>query len=174
MKRAFLLLALVACQRDEPPTDIYTDGGFTAERDIEAPVAEVWAKVIDTRKWSFWSPWIRDIEPIGRFTTPELGMRYRAVLALDDRQVPAEIEIVGFDDEARLAWRITPMGESGRPIVETIALSSAAERVTRARYEVRYEARSGAVRMTERIRVRETAELVQRAVEQLRRHILSK
>ena len=148
---------------------------ITATALIEAPATEVWDKVIDIRNRRTWSSWMADAEPIGRSADAALGTKYRATLALDRHQVPAELEIVGLDDKARFAWNIVPTGESQlASILETVTLSPDGERATKVSYELRYEVPTVFSRIGERIAVRGSAErLAESTVSLLRQRVLS-
>lgn len=142
---------------------------------IEAPAAEVWQKVLDIPNRRSWSPWMASADPIGRSTEVVVGMRYRATLALDRHQVPAELEITALDDKARFAWNIVPTGDSQlSSILETVTLTPEGDRATRVSYELRYEVPTVLARVGERIAVRGSVErLAEATVDLLRQRVLT-
>jgi len=142
---------------------------------IEAPTAEVWAKVSDIPNRRSWSPWMAGADPIGRSAEVALGMKYRATLALDRHQVPAELEVTAFEDKSRFAWNIVPTGESQlSSILETVTLVPDGERATKVTYELRYEVPTVLARVGERIAVRGSVErLAEATVNLLRQRVLS-
>lgn len=142
---------------------------------IEAPIAEVWQRVIDIPNRRSWSPWMASADPIGRSAELTLGMKYRATLALDRHQVPAELEVTALDDKARFAWNIVPTGDSQlSSILETVTLTPDGERATKVTYELRYEVPTVLARVGERIAVRGSVErLAEATVNLLRQRVLS-
>lgn len=146
-----------------------------AEGRIDAPAAEVWEKVLDIRNRRAWSPWMADAEPIGRSAEAALGTKYRASLALDRHQVPAELEIVSFEVDKRFAWNVTPVGDAKlSQILETVTLTPDGERATRVTYELRYEVPDVLARVGERIAVRGSVErLAETTVSLLRQRVLA-
>ena len=148
---------------------------ITAQARIEAPAAEVWAKVTDIRNRRSWSPWMADAEPIGRGGEAAVGSRYRAMLALDRHQVPAELEVVKLDTNTRFAWNVVPAGDARlSQILETVTLSADAERVTTVTYELRYEVPTVLARVGERLAVRgSVTRMAEVTVEMLRQRVLA-
>ncbi len=153
-----------------PSTIVITSSGR-----IEAPAAEVWDKVLDIPNRRSWSPWMATADPIGRSTDVVVGMRYRATLALDRHQVPAELEVTAVDDEKRFAWNIVPTGEAQlSALLETVTLAPDGERATQVTYELRYEVPTVLARVGERIAVRGSVErLAEATVGLLRQRVLS-
>ncbi len=146
-----------------------------AEVKIEAPAADVWEKIVDIPNRRAWSPWMADAEPIGRGGAPAVGVRYRATLALERFQVPAELQVTAVDAAQRFAWNVVPQGGSQlSDILETVTLTPDGERATKVRYELRYEVPTTLARVGERIAVRGSVErLAETTVELLRQRVLA-
>jgi carbon monoxide dehydrogenase subunit G len=142
---------------------------------IEAPRAEVWERVVDVRNRRAWSPWMADAEPIGRGGEIAIGSRFRAMLALDRHQVPAELEVVGLEPQVRFAWKVVPQGDAKLShILENVTLTAEGERATRVSYELRYEVPTVLARVGERLAVRGSVErLAEATVEMLRQRVLA-
>lgn len=148
---------------------------IAASTRIEAPSAEVWERVMDVRNRRAWSPWMADAEPIGRGGEIAVGSRFRAMLALDRHQVPAELEVVSLEPRVRFAWNVIPQGEAQLShILETVTLTADGERATRVSYELRYEVPTVLARVGERLAVRGSVErLAEATVEMLRQRVLA-
>ncbi len=148
---------------------------IASEVTIASTPDKVWSLIVDVPNRKTWSPWIADAEPIGRGGPLAVGAHYRATLALERYTVPAELEVLALDHQARFSWHVKPQGGSElAEITETVTLTRESDVVTKVRYELRYEVPTVLGRVGERIAVRGSVErLAETTTDLLRQQVLS-
>ncbi len=139
---------------------------------IEAPREKLWSWIGDPSQRTRWSPWISDVEPIGRGGAPTVGAEWRATLMLERLAVPATLRLTAVEPEEALAWAIVPTGgaelEDMHEAVTIVAPDDGSDRHT-VRYRLSYRVPSVFGRVSERIVVRRPAErMVEEALNTLR------
>jgi uncharacterized membrane protein len=139
---------------------------------IEAPREKLWSWIGDPSQRTRWSPWISDVEPIGRGGEPGVGAEWRATLLLERLAVPATLRLTVVEPEKALGWAIVPNGggelEDMEEIVTIVPADDGSDRHT-VRYRLSYRVPSVFGRVSERIVVRRPAErMVDEALNTLR------
>jgi len=77
---------------------------------IETPREKLWSLIGDPTQRTQWSPWIADVEPIGRGGAPSVGAEWRATLMLERLAVPATLKVTHVERFQRFGWDIVPVG----------------------------------------------------------------
>jgi hypothetical protein len=126
--------------------------------EIVAPLDRVWDHVGDPLRRTRWSPWMVDVEPMGRGGKPIPGSEFRAMLALERLEVPATLRVIAVTPPTEFQWSIDPQGGSTlEHMVETVRLEQRSDRVV-VHYELAYDVASVFGRVAERIAVRRAVE----------------
>lgn len=74
--------------------------------EIAAPIARVWALVSDVRRMPDWSPQVMSTRLRSGFETCELGTQFTSRNAHGELEWTTHAEVVGFEPERELAFRI--------------------------------------------------------------------
>lgn len=126
--------------------------------EIVAPLDRVWDHVGDPLHRTRWSPWMVDVEPMGRGGKPVPGSEFRAMLALERLEVPATLRVTAITDLTEFQWAVEPQGGSTLAnMVETVRLEQKSDRIV-VHYELSYDVASVFGRVAERIAVRRAVE----------------
>lgn len=153
---------------------------ITIEQEIAivTPRERLWNLIGDPSQRTQWSPWVADVEPIGRGGVPTVGAEWRATLMLERLAVPSTLKVTDIEAFHRLGWDIVPVGGGQlEDMHEEVSMEPAPARVGETasddnfivRYRLSYRVPGVLGRVSERIVIRRPAErMAEEALKALR------
>ncbi|MEZ4268034.1 MAG: SRPBCC family protein [Myxococcota bacterium] len=75
-------------------------------RTVTTSAASLWAAAAPVELWGRWEALVREARPPAQPGLPTVGARYDATMLISGREVPAELEIVAWEPQRHIRWRV--------------------------------------------------------------------